>query len=74
MACVYILQSYKDKKLHVGSTRGKAGGRLAKHNAGLVRSTKTRRPFTIDKHIELNIYQEAKKKSCSLKLHREGGK
>jgi putative endonuclease len=44
--CVYILFSLKDKNLYIGfSTR--VAGRLNEHNAGRVRSTKTRLPLEL---------------------------
>jgi len=43
---VYILLSEKDGKYYIGSTHD-VQGRLAFHNAGLQRSTKSRIPFRI---------------------------
>jgi putative endonuclease len=47
---VYVLKSQKDNKHYIGSTSD-VKKRLAFHNAGLQRSTKTRIPFVL-------IYQE----------------
>jgi putative endonuclease len=43
---VYILKSLKDFKRYVGSTDD-VSKRLAEHNSGKVRSTKSRRPFEL---------------------------
>lgn len=44
MHYVYVLKSKKDGCLYVGCTSDKEK-RLAYHNAGFVRSTKSRKPF-----------------------------
>ena len=46
MHYVYVLKSKKDVKLYVGCTNN-LKGRLEKHNAGHVASTKLRRPLEI---------------------------
>ncbi|MFN2439482.1 MAG: GIY-YIG nuclease family protein [Chitinophagaceae bacterium] len=43
---VYILQSLKDGKYYIGSTSN-VNSRVAFHNAGLQRSTRTRIPFRL---------------------------
>ena len=43
---VYILQSQKDNKFYIGETHD-VGARLAFHNAGKQRSTKSRIPFIL---------------------------
>jgi len=43
---VYILGSKKDKKLYIGSSCD-IKARLAKHNAGKVAATKSRRPLVL---------------------------
>jgi len=49
---VYVLRSERDGKLYTGITSGDLEGRLARHNAGRVRSTKGRGPFVV-------VYREA---------------
>ena len=52
---VYVLRSRKDGKRYIGMTNDVAR-RLLQHNAGKVVSTKSRRPFVIEKIEEfLNI-------------------
>ena len=46
MHFVYVLQSLKDNKLYTGYTSD-LKKRLKKHNSGLVKSTKSRRPFKL---------------------------
>lgn len=46
MHYVYILKSLRDGKLYIGSTND-LRRRFAEHNAGVVPSTKTRRPFEL---------------------------
>jgi putative endonuclease len=43
---LYILLSYKDNKTYTGSTND-LPGRIEKHNCGLVKSTKYRRPLKL---------------------------
>ena len=42
----YVLKSQKDRKLYTGVTNN-LKRRVAQHNAGLVRSTKSRMPFEL---------------------------
>lgn len=51
MYYTYILHSSKDKRLYIGSTPD-LKLRFLKHNSGLVKSTKSRRPLNL-------IYYEA---------------
>ncbi|HLE48792.1 MAG TPA: GIY-YIG nuclease family protein [Patescibacteria group bacterium] len=51
MYFVYVLQSLKDKKLYTG-TSNDLKKRLERHNKGLVKATKFRRPFKL-------VYYEA---------------
>ena len=46
MYFVYIIKSLKDGKNYVGQTND-IEKRLRQHNAGMVRSTKARRPFRL---------------------------
>lgn len=43
---VYILRSLKDRRFYIGQTEN-IKERLVKHNKGLVKSTKNRRPFIL---------------------------
>ncbi|OGW61746.1 MAG: hypothetical protein A2V83_08725 [Nitrospirae bacterium RBG_16_64_22] len=43
---VYVLQSEKDGSFYIGQTRNLTG-RLIRHNAGAVTSTKARRPWIV---------------------------
>jgi len=47
---VYILKSLKDNQLYIGSTNH-IQRRLDEHNSGMVDSTKSRIPFTLDAYI-----------------------
>ena len=51
MYYVYVLQSRKDKRFYVGSTKD-LKSRFDEHNSGSVKSTKDRRPLKI-------VYYEA---------------
>ncbi len=51
MFFVYILKSLKDNNLYIGRTNN-LERRLREHNAGKVRSTKSRTPFVLLKHVE----------------------
>jgi len=46
MYYVYILKSLKDNKLYIGQTSN-LKGRIYRHNAGKVKSTKSRKPLKI---------------------------
>ncbi len=48
---VYVLRSWRDNNLYVGSTND-ISRRLSEYNSGKVDSTKNRRPFSL-KHILL---------------------
>jgi putative endonuclease len=65
---MYILKSLKDGKLYFGSTSN-IKTRLKEHNSGLVKSTKSRRPFRI---VYLEGYasaREARQREHNLKLN-----
>lgn len=53
---VYVLYSLKDKKFYIGRTNS-LFKRLEKHNNGLVRSTKNRRPLIL---VHCEVFKEAK--------------
>ena len=73
MSFVYILKSLKDEKLYVGTTDD-VSVRLAKHNKGLVKSTKGRRPFALIFSKEFPSLSEARKFEWMLKYTPGGGK
>ncbi len=63
---VYLLRSMKDGKFYLGWTTD-LKRRLEEHNAGLTRSTKSRRPFELI-HYEAHLSPElAKKRERTLK-------
>jgi putative endonuclease len=66
MHWVYILKSLKDNKNYVGSTSD-VDKRLSAHNAGKVRSTKSRRPFELMFKERLDSATLARKRENFLK-------
>jgi len=66
MYWVYILRSEKDKKFYIGSTSDIIK-RLKAHNAGRVRSTKSRRPVKLIYKEEYETVTEARKRENVLK-------
>jgi len=58
---VYILQSQKDKRTYVGYSDN-FRKRFSEHNAGKVKATKNRRPFTILLTEKYEAMAEAKHK------------
>ena len=67
MFFVYILQSKKDKKLYVGYTKDLLA-RFKKHNLGLVRSTKLKKPFRLAYYEAYASRQDATYREHNLKL------
>lgn len=63
---VYLSRSMKDGKFYVGWTTD-LKRRLEDHNAGLVRSTKSRTPFELMHHETYPSPELAKKRERSLK-------
>jgi putative endonuclease len=68
---VYILRSEKDGKYYIGSTHD-VQGRLAFHNAGLQRSTKSRIPFIIVYSEECPDKQHALIREKQIKSYKGG--
>jgi putative endonuclease len=68
---VYVLQSQKDKKNYIGSTSD-IKKRIAFHNAGLQRSTRTRIPFELIFCEEFPTKQEALRRERYLKSLKGG--
>jgi len=66
MAQAYILRSLKDGRFYYGSTED-LDYRLKAHNAGKVRSTKSRRPLVLHYHEEFKTKQEARKRELFFK-------
>ena len=73
MSFLYILKSEKDDKLYVGTTNN-LYTRLKKHNAGLVKSTKFRRPLHFVYVEEFDTLSKARKKEWMFKYTPWGGK
>lgn len=67
MFYTYILQSKLDKKLYIGSTKD-LRKRLREHNSGLVRSTKSRKPFELIYYEAYRAESSARSREKSLKL------
>jgi len=66
MANVYILKSIKTKKYYIGSTKN-FDNRFKEHQKGLVRSTKSLRPFEIKLVQEYKTETQAKQIEFKLK-------
>jgi putative endonuclease len=64
MFYVYILQSLKDKNFYIGQSNN-LKERIKRHNCGLVRSTKHRRPF------KLVYFETYKDRNAAYKRERE---
>ena len=59
MACVYVLESKKDKRFYVGSTSN-LEARLWRHNQGYEKATKPYRPYKIVFRQECSSINEAR--------------
>ena len=66
MFYVYVLRSEQDGNLYIGSTAN-VEVRLAYHNSGRVRSTKSRRPFELVYREEFQSKRQARKRELFLK-------
>ena len=69
MPFVYFIKSKKFNWVYIGSTNN-LGKRLENHNAGAVRSTKSKRPFALVYSEEFTTIGEARKREKSLKGNR----
>jgi putative endonuclease len=67
MYFVYILKSKKDGRLYIGCTNN-LKKRIKEHNLGLVRSTKSRRPFQLIYFEGYRSKQDAFIREHNLKL------
>jgi putative endonuclease len=68
---VYVLKSLKDGKLYKGMSRHPQE-RLKQHNAGKVRATKVRKPFTLVYQRAFNGLEQAREHEVFLKTPRGG--
>lgn len=73
MPYLYILKSLKDRNLYVGTTTD-IDNRIEKHNKGLVKSTKSRRPLELIYKEYFSNLSDARKKEWEFKYTPWGGK
>jgi putative endonuclease len=66
MPFVYILKSIKDGRYYYGSTKDLIR-RLKAHNAGKVKSTKSRRPLVLHYFEEYEVMNGARKREIYFK-------
>jgi putative endonuclease len=59
MAYVYILQSKKNNRYYIGSTKD-INVRFKQHNSGCVKSTKNNRPYKLAYYQKYDSIKEAK--------------
>ena len=71
MYFVYILKSLKDQKYYMGSTSD-VEARLAYHNSGRQRSTKSRIPFVLVYQEAYNSKMEAEARERQIKSYKGG--
>ena len=71
MYYVYIIKSLKDNKFYIGQTNN-IENRLVKHNKGLVKSTKNRKPFILVFQEEFISRKEAINREIYLKSLKGG--
>ena len=67
---VYVLESEKDHGLYIGVTKD-LSSRLRRHNYGLVRSTKARRPFRVIGSKHFVTFEEARAVEVMLKAFKD---
>ena len=68
---VYILQSQKDGRYYIGSTRD-VEARLIFHNKGLQRSTRNRIPFVLVRSETYTSKSEALQREKQIKAYKGG--
>ena len=68
MYYVYLLQSKKDKNFYIGQTEN-IKKRLQQHDAGLVQSTKYRKPLKLIGYETYKSRNEARWREYQLKKH-----
>lgn len=66
MYYVYVIKSLRDGKLYVGHTND-LKRRMKEHNNGLVKATRTRKPFKLIYYEASNILQDSVLREKSLK-------
>lgn len=66
MYWIYVLRSLRDNNLYIGSTSD-IDKRISYHNAGKVRSTKSRKPFELLYKEQFSTVTEARKRENFLK-------
>jgi len=66
MFYVYVIKSLKDGKIYAGHTND-LKERIRQHNNGLVKSTRSRKPFKLIYYEASNILKDALKREKSLK-------
>jgi len=71
MYCLYVLKSLKDKRHYIGFSKD-VKLRLAQHNTGQVRSTKSRIPFEVIYTEEYKTSLEARTRELKLKRMKNG--
>jgi len=71
MYYTYILQSKKDNKYYIGSTKD-LRSRIYKHNKGYVRSTKSRIPFKLIYYEISKTRQDAYRREMEIKAMKGG--
>ena len=67
---VYVLESEVDKGLYIGTTKD-IHSRLRRHNYGLVRSTKSHRPFRVIGTKSFQTSEEARRMELELKSYKD---
>ena len=67
---VYVLESQKDRGLYIGMTQN-LRARLKRHNAGLVRSTKSKRPFDVLGYRQFDSFEKARETELTLKSFKD---
>jgi len=68
MASVYVIRSFKTRKIYIGSSHfDDLSVRLKEHNKGDVKSTKFGRPWNILYSEHFETYTEARKREIFLK-------
>jgi putative endonuclease len=63
---MYVLKSYADKELYIGSTND-LKRRLLEHNTGLVKATKHRTPLEIIYYEAYKVEADARSREARLK-------
>ena len=70
MYYVYVLQSRKDRNLYIGCSDN-LRDRFKSHNAGRVKSTKSRRPFDLIYYEAYKDKKDATKREYELKASQQ---